>query len=106
MYGPIELFSHAAVQIFFDGLEDCKSQIHIGTNTWEEIFITKCLNLLGVEMNPWMNLNLLSDPHCQEHLTEPDCSGDAVAMHKVDTVEDYMKCWNEAHESEVDASAT
>lgn len=62
--------------------------------------MTACFKNLGVKINPYLNLNLLSDPHCNIGWTPPDCTGPAVAMHPLKTVEEWNKCYEAAHHGE------
>lgn len=104
MYGPIELFSQAAVKTLFGGLGRCRQELKEGEMRWEERFITKCLEKLGVPLNPYMNLNLLSDPHCSDGGSEnktPACSSNAVCFHQLKTPEDYLTCLETSHHGEV-----
>lgn len=100
MYGALEVFSSKAVDIYFNGKDHCKTHIHLSDAMWEERYLTHCLQLLHVTINPWRNLDLLSDPYCDHTISEPDCAGTAVAMHKLDTIEKWDACYNIAHHHE------
>jgi len=97
MYGPLEVFSHAAILAYFDGEEKCKNEVENGQDMWEERYMTHCLLLLGADMNPHLSLNLLKDPHCDNSDAEPDCTSGAAAFHHDFTSPDaYDKCWANA----------
>jgi len=99
MYGALEVFSQAAVTTYFKGKHRCQNEIRAGAahSMWEERYMTKCLELLGVAMNTWRNLHLLSDAHCDNSKEIPDCAGNAVAFHNFSTPEAYLQCWADAH---------
>lgn len=96
MYGPLEVFSVAAVEKFFSGTERCKKEVGLGKTMWEERFITHCLELLGTKLNPYRSLHLLSDPHCDNTGVTPDCTGSFAAFHNFSNVEAYTECWTTA----------
>lgn len=103
MYGALEVFSKAAIEKYFQNVEQCEAKVTFEQGGWwEERFITHCLEMHGVKINSWLNgdLNLLSDPHCQAHLQEPDCEGTAVAFHPLPTAEKWDACYKTAHQGE------
>jgi len=104
MYGPLEIFSHAAMETFFNGTDMCKEKVALGKSMWEERYMTHCLELLGAKINPHLSLKLLSDPHCDNTHIAPDCSGKAAAFHNFSSVEAYMECWTTARSTEVSDS--
>merc|ERR1712113_324013 len=99
MYGPLEIFSHKAVETFFHGFDECKEHIGLGKSMWEERYITHCLDRLNVKINTFMTKHLLDDPHC-DNGAKPDCMSTAVAFHPFDSPETYSQCWNKAQGSE------
>merc|ERR1712066_741850 len=100
MYGPLEVFSQAAIDTLFTGMESCKTEVGLGKDMFEERYITHCLEVLGVKMNVYMDLHLLQDPRCDNTVAVPDCTSDAVAFHHTffRSPEAYSKCWKTAHE--------
>lgn len=106
MYGALEIFSNKAVDVYFEGAERCRQHIRFYNHAWEERYLTHCLEFLGVPLNSWLNLDLLSDPYCDKHLGEPDCEGSAVAFHVLDTPEKYQQCYETAHHGEYPDPAT
>jgi len=102
MYGPLEVFSAHAVEKYYGGWwNKCRHNVKLQGGDWfEEKYMTECLKNVGVAINPFLNLDLLSDPHCDPALTAPDCKSNAAAMHPVKTVEEWDKCWQDAHHGE------
>jgi len=103
MYGALEVFSKKAVDTYFTHAQSCEQNVQFEDGGWwEERYMTKCLELHGITLNPWLNgdLNLLSDPHCQAHLTEPDCEGTAVAFHPLPTAAKWDRCYKTVHHGE------
>jgi len=105
MYGPLEVFSNAAVVAYFGSGDRCEKEVGLGDAMWEERYMTHCLELLDVKMNTHLSLNLLSDPHCDNIEVSSDCSSGAVAFHNFGTSESYQQCWSNAHAGAVDASS-
>merc|ERR1719491_1655005 len=104
MYGPLEIFSSAAMEVYFKGSDKCKKEVGLGKSMWEERFMTHCLEFLGTKINPHMSLHLLSDPHCDNSGVAPDCLGDSVAFHNFSSVESHTECWTAAHGPEASGS--
>lgn len=98
MYGPLEVFSEAALKMYFSRGDRCKVEVGSDEKMWEERYMTHCLELLGARMNPYLHLNLLSDPHCDNTIVAPSCTSDAAAFHPFGTAEAYLECWTTAHE--------
>lgn len=104
MYGPLEIFSVAAMDTYFTGVDKCKKEVGVGESMWEERFMTHCLELLGTKINPHLSLHLLRDPHCDGSKVSSDCLGDSVAFHNFSSVDAYTECWSVAHGSEAGGS--
>jgi len=104
MYGPLEIFSRAAIDNYFNGADRCEKEVGLGNSMWEERFMTHCLELLGTKINPDLGLHLLSDAHCDNSEDSPNCIADSVAFHNFSSVEAYMECWSVAHGPESSGS--
>jgi len=103
LYGAIEVFSQKAVRRYFDEAGECQTHIKFDDGGWwEERYMTTCLHRAGIPLNPWLSndLQLLSDPHCVPNLDDPDCSGNAVAMHPINTTAKYRTCQQQVANTE------
>lgn len=98
MYGPIEVFSKAAVEAYFRNKDQCKGLRVAGD--YEESFMTRCLLKLNVAFNTDMNFPLLQDEHCQQGRSASPCVGGSVAFHNFSSVQDWLRCWSEAQKDE------
>jgi hypothetical protein len=94
MYGSLEIFSKLAVQAYFDGEQDCKSDL--AWQTWgEDYFLGHCLDHLGV--TPIDDFGVISDGVCMG----ADCMDTtAAAFHPFKSVDSWTVCWNLAQEQE------
>lgn len=99
MFGPVEVFSRAAIDAYFRKGDQCRS-LPRAADDYEESFMTRCLLQLDVTFNTEMKLHLLSDNHCRHSEGASSCVGDSVAFHNFSTVHDWFKCWNEARDPE------
>jgi len=101
MYGPLEVFSAKAIDIYFEGAQDkCEKHTNFEEKVWEEEYMTECLQKLGVPMNQFRQLKLLSDPHCDPNPRVPDCESEAVAFHPLHTTDKWEACYKAAHHGE------
>jgi len=91
VYGAIEAFSVSAMQVYFHGLQKCKSELD--WKTWgEDIFMMHCLDHLGV--GSVVDLTLAFDARCNWK-GEVDCAnGDSAAFHPFKSKKDWVDCWN------------
>jgi len=104
MHGPLQVFSFKAVDTFFIHADFCRRKIELDSSMPEGRYMTHCLKLVGTNINPHMSLHLLSDPHCDNPWTAPECTSEAVAFHNFSSTEAYTECWTTAHSSDTGAA--
>jgi len=91
LFGAVEVFSKQAMDLFFDNLDRCKTEFP--WQEWgEDLFLRRCMDLLGVEHKE--DFGLLTDAYCGE---QPyPCDSGKVAFHPFKAPETYFKCLEEA----------
>lgn len=94
LYGPIEVISRAALDMFFKGPATTCS----AGDKFEETYLTNCMASLGIELTRDTSLNLLRDDtsKCMKNPSGQICTSGMVAMHPFSGVEQWFKCWEEA----------
>jgi len=93
MYGPLEVYTHAAINAFFNGgHEQCRGELREKDTMQEDGYMTRCLELLGVKMSPGLRLGLLRDAHCDHGQGPAPCVDDSVAFHNFSSIQGYFDC--------------
>jgi len=101
MHSSLEVFSRAAIQLFYDQKGRCLQEMVQGTVMSEEVYIAKCLNLVGAKLvNTDLGLQLLEDKECNTAPVDPDCSSSATAFHNFSDVDSFNRCWFAAEYNE------
>lgn len=90
MYGALEVFSHAAMRNYFNNKWRCETEL-VWQPWGEDFYMTKCLNLLGVE--GLGNYSLLGDSLC---LGAKCGDGIMSAYHPFKNATKWFECWEEA----------
>jgi len=90
MLGSIEILSREAVGTFLAGEERCQRELP-WQELGEDLFLHKCLALLGAEQaGDW---SLLQDANCRG----VDCRAfDSAAFHPFKSAEEWLDCWGMA----------
>jgi len=90
MIGSIEILSREAVGTFLAGEERCQRELP-WQELGEDLFLHKCLALLGAEQVG--DYSLLQDVNCRG----VDCRAfDSAAFHHFKSPEEWLDCWGEA----------
>jgi hypothetical protein len=99
-FGAVEVFSKVAMDTYFDGLDRCKTEFP--WTTWgEDMFLRRCMDLIGVEHKE--DFGLLMDAYCGE---QPyPCNSEKVAFHPFKASETYFKCLEEATAGETESDS-
>mmetsp|Transcript_30595 Transcript_30595/g.80507 ORF Transcript_30595/g.80507 Transcript_30595/m.80507 type:complete len:472 (+) Transcript_30595:441-1856(+) len=98
MFGALEVFSAAAAEEFFKHGARCEKELK-SEEMWEERYVSHCLQLLKVEMDP--DFDLLHDEHCdlKRRPLMPCVDNDAVAFHPLRSPSEYFTCRGQAQQS-------
>jgi len=92
MFGAVEVLSSAAVKAYFEGRDSvCRSGLEYD-KMGEDTFLSKCLDLLGVEAVK--DLDLLADGYCNE--APGSCNTNQVAYHPFKDRASWAACFRSA----------
>jgi len=93
LQGPLEVFSHGAIDSFFANRWKCS--VDESTNGAEDWFMAHCLESNGVTGT--LDTELLNDNYCNNAIKICDCSwGERSAYHPCKDVPSYLACRNVA----------
>lgn len=104
--GPLEIFSKAGAQHFFDGLSNC--QDWIDWEKWgEDWFVGKCMEIVGVRHEEgfetlndmWCKTNWAGTGHSYEDEVKangPTCNDGKAAFHPYKTTKEMRQCVEQA----------
>merc|ERR1712050_116552 len=97
LHGPIELLSRTATEFFKEDIDRCitGSPVVDFNEAGEDVFVDRCLLLLGVDKIE--NFDLLSEIACHENPSP--CGGKKVSFHPFKTPELYFQCLEQAKEA-------
>jgi len=100
--GALELFSVEAAKAYFKGADRCETLLR-SDKVEETGFISKCMNLLEVDMAT--DFKLLRDGDCNTNNVPvfPCIDNDAVAFHPMPSPSEYFTCWGQASQHFKDA---
>lgn len=91
LQGPLEVFSHGAIDSFFKNKWKCS--MDESTNGAEDWFMAHCLEAQGIQGT--VDTELLNDNYCHNDIQVCDCSwGDRSAYHPCKDVPSYLNCRN------------
>lgn len=92
MQGPLEVYSRAAMDTFFEGMLRCKEWVH--GNFGEDIFMQHCMPILGI--NFLVDWQMVADQYC--HTLPYTCACDdnsafwKAALHPCKSADTWLKC--------------
>lgn len=104
--GPLEVFSKAGSQKFFEGLSNCKAWVD--WQQWgEDWFVGKCMEMLGVGHEEgfetlddmWCKTDWAGTGHTYEEQVQqfgPTCNDGKAAFHPYKVEKDMRKCLEQA----------
>jgi hypothetical protein len=99
MYGAMEVVSRAALEAYAPGEERCKTELQAWPTWGEDLFMTKCLQVLGT--TPVDAYTMIQDERCridwEGKIVKPDCSNETAAgFHAFKSVASWFDCWGQA----------
>jgi len=91
LHGPIEVFSHTALDYYGQRYEECQRKYWFAHDHWgEDMYIDQCMDkVLGIRRDDLFNLI------CEDHCDCPEyqaCNNAAVVFHPFKTEGDYRQC--------------
>jgi hypothetical protein len=105
LHGPLEVFSHLAVERWLSGREECKSHFNAkcsGDCKWgEDMFIDQCLEKV-LRVTREYDHNLLVEAHCEPPPNWQNCQTNqyVVSFHPFKTPQGYRGCLAQARAME------
>jgi len=96
LHGPIEVIARGGMETFRKGIKNCTKELSHEFDQWgEDVFLRHCLGLL--EVNRVDNFQLLTEAVCfDENPVRTGCVSGKVSFHPFKTVDDYLKCHDQA----------